>query len=73
MTDSIALGRYVPRQTFLHRLDPRIKIIALIVAMVGVFLDYGTARQNYLMYGLFFLILSLLMLSGHISSRSILR
>ncbi len=73
MTDSIALGRYVPRQTLLHKLDPRIKIIALIVAMVGVFLDYGTARQNYLMYGLFFVILSLLMLSGHISFRSILR
>lgn len=34
----LALGRYVPYNTWVHRLDPRTKIAAMIVLLVGIFL-----------------------------------
>jgi energy-coupling factor transport system permease protein len=73
MYSQLALGRYVPRDTSVHRLDPRIKIIGLIIALTAVFLDYGVARQNYVMYGIFFLLLLTIMLIGKISFMSVLK
>jgi len=34
----LALGRYVPYNTWVHRLDPRTKIAAMIILLVGIFL-----------------------------------
>jgi energy-coupling factor transport system permease protein len=73
MAGSIALGRYVPRTSPIHRMDPRIKLVGLIVALVSVFLDYGTARQNYVMYGIFFVLFVLIMLIGKVSFLAVLR
>lgn len=36
--NNIVLGRYVPLDSRIHRLDPRIKILAMIVAMTAIFL-----------------------------------
>ncbi|MBE6124484.1 MAG: energy-coupling factor transporter transmembrane protein EcfT [Erysipelotrichaceae bacterium] len=38
---NIALGRYVPYNTFIHRLDPRIKLFMLVLLTVGVFMPIG--------------------------------
>lgn len=38
---NIALGRYIPLNSFVHRLDPRAKIMALIILLVCVFVDTG--------------------------------
>ena len=35
---NIVIGRYIPGNTFLYRMDPRTKIIALILLMVAVFI-----------------------------------
>jgi energy-coupling factor transport system permease protein len=39
--NNIALGRYLPLDSCIHRLDPRTKIIALILMMVAIFLPAG--------------------------------
>ena len=39
---NLTLGRYVPRDGFIHKMDPRVKIFALIVLMVAVFFQYYT-------------------------------
>ena len=35
------LGKYQPENTIIHRLDPRLKLIGLIIFIVSVFLPYG--------------------------------
>jgi energy-coupling factor transport system permease protein len=72
MASSLSLGRYVPSSTSLHRLDPRVKIIALIVFFVAVFLDYGSTQQNFVMYGIFFLLFLIIMIIGKVSFLSVL-
>jgi len=39
--NNIALGRYLPLDSGIHKLDPRTKIIALILMMVAIFLPAG--------------------------------
>lgn len=39
--NNIALGRYLPLDSLIHKLDPRTKIIALILMMVAVFIPAG--------------------------------
>lgn len=41
MAASLTLGRYAPFKTFIHKLDARVKLFALICLMVPVFLNYG--------------------------------
>lgn len=38
---NIALGRYVPYNTFVHKLDPRIKLFMLVLLTVAVFMPVG--------------------------------
>jgi energy-coupling factor transport system permease protein len=38
---NLALGRYIPNNTVIHRLDPRTKLIAMILLLVCVFLPIG--------------------------------
>ena len=49
--NSISLGRYVPRQTFIHRMDPRNKIVCLIVLMVAIFISYPTVEMTFIVGG----------------------
>lgn len=37
MNNKINIGQYIPTNSFLHRLDPRIKIISLVVLLVSLF------------------------------------
>lgn len=39
--NNIALGRYLPLDSVIHRLDPRTKILCLIVMMVAIFIPAG--------------------------------
>lgn len=39
--NNITLGRYIPYDTIIHRLDPRTKIVAMILLLVCVFLPIG--------------------------------
>lgn len=37
MLTDITLGQYFPGTSFLHRLDPRVKIIAVMIFIVAIF------------------------------------
>ncbi|MDD2591292.1 MAG: energy-coupling factor transporter transmembrane protein EcfT [Erysipelotrichaceae bacterium] len=39
--DSIALGRYIPGTTLIHRLDPRIKILSMLFLLIAIFIPAG--------------------------------
>ena len=64
---SFALGRYVPYNTWIHRLDPRLKILATILLMVSVFLNYSTWSMRYFMMGTLFLIITVLLFLARIT------
>lgn len=56
--NNISLGRYVPYNTFVNRLDPRVKIISMIFLMVVLFFTYGSVWTNLIVYiGLFIFVL----------------
>lgn len=65
---NLALGRYVPFNTIIHRLDPRIKMLALIGLMISIFLPLG-------LLGYLFMILVILTLlwTAKIKVRSIFK
>lgn len=73
MASTISLGRYSPYKTPIHKADPRIKIILMIVFFVAVFLNYGSTQQNFVMYGIFFLLFLTIMIVGKVSFISVLK
>lgn len=70
---SFTMGRYVPYDSFVHRMDPRGKIFALIVMMVAVFLSYGTYAMTFSVLGLIFLLTLIFLWSARMSFRSLLK
>lgn len=70
---NMVLGRYIPLNTFLHRLDARIKILAFIAFIVAVFLNYGSNFQNFIILGAIFVILLVFIIIGRVSFLSILK
>lgn len=69
---SFAIGRYVPYNSFLHRMDPRAKIMATIFLMVAVFMNYPNWSMRLLMGGVIFIFLCVLLYVSRMSLRSIL-
>lgn len=45
---NIALGRYIPYDSIIHKIDPRIKIIAMFFMLVAVFVNAGFIGYAYL-------------------------
>lgn len=45
--DNIALGRYLPLDSIIHKMDPRAKIMAMLFVMIAIFIDAG-----YIGYGI---------------------
>lgn len=45
------LGRYVNHNSFIHRMDPRNKILCLIALMVAIFISYETYRMTFIVGG----------------------
>lgn len=39
--DNIALGRYLPLDSWMHKIDPRFKIIGMIIMLVAIFIPSG--------------------------------
>lgn len=61
------LGQYVPIDSKIHRIDPRIKIVMMMVLMVSVFLV-----PNFETYGFLFIVLSIAVLASKLTFRFIL-
>ncbi len=58
---NFAMGRYIPYNSFLHRLDPRAKIFCLIALIVAVFLPFLTWSMTFAMEGVIFLLVAVLL------------
>lgn len=68
MLKDITLGQYFPGQSVIHRLDPRTKLIMLVVYIVALFL-----AESWVSYGLMFLFLVTVIWMSTIPLKSILR
>ncbi len=64
---NFALGKYVPYDSWIHRLDPRLKIFLTILFMVLIFLPLPTWSMTFLMGGILFLLAFVLLLNAHLS------
>ncbi len=58
---NITLGKYVPYDTWIHRLDARTKLLVTILLMVAVFLPMPTWSMTLLVQGVLLLIVALLL------------
>ena len=68
MITDITLGQYIPRESFVHKLDPRIKIILTVIYIVLVFV-----AKNVLSYGLVALFTLFCILISKINFSTILK
>lgn len=68
MLKDITLGQYFPGNSFIHRLDPRTKLISLVAYIVCLFL-----AVDYISYGLMFAFLAMVIWVSTIPVKSILR
>ncbi len=68
MLKDITLGQYFPGNSFIHRLDPRTKLIMLVVYIVALFMASG-----WLSYGLCFAFLAICIAVSSIPLKSIVR
>ncbi len=69
---AFTLGKYVPYNSWVHRLDPRIKIAAVIFLMVAVFFPMKTYAMTFAFEGAMFLIVALLLASTRTPFTSVL-
>ena len=68
MLKDITLGQYFPGNSFVHRLDPRTKLVMLVVYIVALF-----TASNWISYGLCFAFLALTIAISTIPLKSIVR
>ncbi|MDX9690845.1 MAG: energy-coupling factor transporter transmembrane component T [Acholeplasmataceae bacterium] len=64
--NNITIGQYIPGNSWLHKLDPRIKLLSLVIILVGTFLIPISAQMVSLisMVALFVIIIILTMTTG---------
>lgn len=68
MLKDITLGQYFPGNSVIHRLDPRTKLVMLVVYIVALFLAGG-----WVSYGVMFVFLALVVKVSTIPPKSIIR
>ena len=71
--NNITLGKYVPYNSLIHRLDPRFKIFSMILLMVSVFLNFGSIWMNFIVYGLLLVLVISIMLVSHVKISSLFK
>ena len=71
--NSISLGRYVPYDSFIHRLDARNKVFCLIALMVAIFISYPTFEMTFIVGGALAIIIFALLLISHVSIKDIFK
>lgn len=65
--NSVTFGRYTPYGTFTHRLDPRNKILILILLMVSIFLQFHLWSTTLLLSGVMLVVLLAIMILSRVS------
>ncbi len=71
--NSLSMGRYVPYDTFLHRMDPRTKILALIFLMISIFMGQVTYSMSFLVEGVILVIAVALYLESRMKMKTLLK
>ncbi|WP_294579964.1 energy-coupling factor transporter transmembrane protein EcfT [uncultured Thomasclavelia sp.] len=66
--DSMTFGKYIPVNSLIHRLDPRLKIGALLIFLIAVFFDAG-----FIGYGILALFVLLVASLSNIAIKHILK
>ena len=70
---TISIGRYVPYPSFMHRLDPRLKLFAMIGFMVTIFLRFASVWTDLAFYGFIFVCMIILMRITHLKLRQLFK
>ena len=65
--DNLTFGRYSPYNTFVHKLDPRNKILLMILFMVGIFFQFKLWSTALIMSGCYLLLLIIIMIISRVS------
>ena len=65
--DNLTFGRYSPYNTFVHKLDPRNKILLMILFMVGIFFQFKLWSTALMMSGCYLLLLIIIMIFSRVS------
>lgn len=63
----ITFGRYSPRNTFVHKMDPRNKILILILLMVSIFLQFTYWSTTLILSGVILLSIIIFMIISRIN------
>ena len=59
---NFTLGRYLPLDSPIHKLDPRMKIIAMLIMLVSIFINAG-----WIGYGIIFVVMTFVILLAKLS------
>ena len=70
---SVTFGRYSFRNTFVHRLDARNKILLMVLCMVGIFFQFKLWSTALFLSGLYFLALIILMIISKVNFLSLFK
>lgn len=65
---NVTIGRYLPLNSWMHKRDPRIKLISMILLIIAVFIDIG-----FLGYGIIGIVLILALIMSKVSITMILK
>ncbi len=69
----IALGRYVPYDSFLHKMDVRAKLFCYVLLLVAVFLPFANYATSFAFSGLLVVLTVFLLCFAHVSVRSLFK
>lgn len=69
---SSPLGKYTLVNSFLHRLDARFKLFAMIILMVTIFLPYNSRFMDFTYYGFMIFLILIMMKIAHIRIKSLI-
>lgn len=67
------LGRYVPYNTFLHKMDARVKLFGFVALLVAIFLPFPTYSSTFLFMGILTLLIVVFLFAGHVSLLSLFK
>lgn len=66
--DNITFGKYIPINSIVHALDPRLKILSLLIFLIAIFFDAG-----FIGYGILALLVIITIFASNISLKHILK
>jgi energy-coupling factor transport system permease protein len=69
----ITFGRYVSKDTFVHKIDPRNKIFLMILLFVGIFLQFKLWSTSLIISGVLLLLLVILLLISKVSLKDLFK